>query len=60
MTFLLWSFVIVLLSSVSTTIFSEQTFHDQLAFAAMLVAIVGLVISAAFLLVDTLQNICNP
>ena len=60
MTFLLWSFAVVFLSSVSTTIFSEQAFHDQLAFAIMAVAIVGLVISAAFLLVDTLQDICNP
>ena len=57
---LFWSFMIVFFSSVSTTIFSERAFHDNFAFTTMAIAIVGLVVSAVFLLVDAVQAICNP
>lgn len=59
-TLLLWSFIIVFLSSVSTTIFSESAFNDNFAFTTMAIGVIGFLISALFLVIDTVQKICNP
>ncbi len=59
-TLLLWSFVIVFLSSVSTTVFSESAFNDNFAFTTMAIGVIGFLVSGLFLLVDTVQDICNP
>ena len=59
-TLLLWSFVIVFLSSVSTTVFSESAFNDNFAFTMMGIGVIGFLVSGLFLLVDTVQDICNP
>lgn len=59
-TLILWSFIIVFLSSVSTTVFSESAFNDHFAFTTMAIGVIGFLISALFLVVDTVQEICNP
>lgn len=57
---LFWSFMIALFSSISTTIFSESAFHDNFAFTTMAIACVGMIVSAALLMVDAILEICNP
>ena len=52
--------MIVFLSSVSTTVFSESAFNDNFAFTTMAIGVIGFLVSGLFLLVDTVQDICNP
>jgi hypothetical protein len=50
----------VLLSSISTTIFSESAFNDNASISITVFAGIGLTLTAAKLLFDTIHNICNP
>ena len=53
-------FAIVFLSSISTTIFSESAFNDNASISITVFAGIGLTMTAAKLLFDTIHNICNP
>ncbi|WP_180146782.1 MULTISPECIES: hypothetical protein [unclassified Acinetobacter] len=55
-----WSFAVVLISAISTNIFSETSLNDNLAIGFMVVALIGLVISAASILIQSVLDICNP
>lgn len=55
-----WSFVVVLISAISTNIFSETTLNDNLAIGFMVIALIGLLFSAATILIHTILDICNP
>ena len=55
-----WSFVVVLISAISTNIFSETSLNDNLAIGFMVIALIGLVFSAATILIHTILDICNP
>ncbi len=59
-TLLFWGFIVALVSSISTTIFSESSFNDNFAFSIMACAFVGIVVSVALLMVDAILEICNP
>ncbi|HEX5381029.1 hypothetical protein ACNAUY_07210 [Acinetobacter tibetensis] len=53
-------FTIVLLSSISTTIFSESAFNDNTSISIAVLAAIGLALTTAKLIFDTIHNICNP
>ena len=55
-----WSFMLALFSSVSTAVFSESAFHDNFALAVMAIALAGMIVSAAFLMLDAVLAVCNP
>lgn len=55
-----WSFAVVLVSAISTNIFSETSLHDNLAIGFMVFALIGLVFSAATILIKCILDICNP
>ncbi|WP_353142958.1 hypothetical protein [Acinetobacter pragensis] len=57
---LFWSFLAVMLGSISTAVFSESSFHDHFAFSMMALALTGILISTAFLMVDAVLAVCNP
>ncbi|MGE8654723.1 MAG: hypothetical protein ACN6NV_13455 [Acinetobacter gandensis] len=59
-TLVFWSFVVVLISAISTNIFSETTLNDNLAIGFMVIALIGLLFSAATILIHTILDICNP
>ncbi len=59
-TLVFWSFVVVLISAISTNIFSETSLNDNLAIGFMVIALIGLVFSAATILIHTILDICNP
>lgn len=59
-TLVFWSFVVVLISAISTNIFSETTLNDNLAIGFMVIALIGLVFSTATILIHTILDICNP
>ena len=59
-TVVFWSFVVVLISAISTNIFSETSLNDNLAIGFMVIALIGLVFSAATILIHTILDICNP
>lgn len=54
-----WGFIIMLMAAISTALFSESHFNDQFAYSTMPLALLGIVLSAAFLAVDALFEICN-
>ena len=55
-----WSFMLALFSSVSTAVFSEGALHGSFAFAAAAIALAGMIVSAAFLMLDAVLAVCNP
>ncbi len=55
-----WSFAVVLVSAISTNIFSETSINDNLAIGFMVFALIGLVFSAAIILIKSVLEICNP
>ncbi|WP_374666388.1 hypothetical protein [Acinetobacter sp.] len=57
---LFWSFIAVMLGSISTAVFSESAFHDNFAFSMMALALTGILISTALLMVDAVLAVCNP
>lgn len=59
-TLVFWSFVVVLISAISTNIFSETSLNDNLAIGFMVIALIGLLFSAATILIHTILDICNP
>ena len=59
-TMVLFCFAIVLLSSISTTIFSESAFNDNASISITVFAGIGLTLTAAKLLFDAIHSICNP
>lgn len=59
-TLVFWSFVVVLISAISTNIFSETSLNDNLAIGFMVIALIGLVFSTATILIHTILDICNP
>ena len=59
-TLIFWVLVIALLSSISTTIFSESTINDTFGFSLMAVAIIGLCFNITLTCIQTLFDICNP
>ena len=59
-TMVLFWFAIVLLSSISTTIFSESAFNDNASISIAVLAAIGLALTTAKLIFDTIHNICNP
>lgn len=59
-TLVFWSFVVVLISAISTNIFSETSLNDNLAIGFMVIALIGLMFSAATILIHTILDICNP
>ena len=59
-TLVFWSFVVVLISAISTNIFSETSLNDNLAIGFMVITLIGLVFSAATILIHTILDICNP
>lgn len=59
-TLVFWSFVVVLISAISTNIFSETSLNDNLAIGFMVIALIGLVFSTATILTHTILDICNP
>lgn len=52
--------MLALFSSVSTAVFSESTFHDNFALAVMASALAGMIVSAAFLMLDAVLAVCTP
>lgn len=59
-TLVFWSFVVVLISAISTNIFSETSLNDNLAIGFMVIALIGLLFSTATILIHTILDICNP
>ena len=59
-TLVFWSFVVVLISAISTNIFSETSLNDNLAIGFMVISLIGLVFSTATILIHTILDICNP
>ena len=59
-TLVFWSFVVVLISAISTNIFSETSLNNNLAIGFMVIALIGLVFSTATILIHTILDICNP
>ena len=59
-TMVLFCFAIVLLSSISTTIFSESAFNDNASISITVLAGIGFTLTIAKLIFDTIHNICNP
>lgn len=57
---LFWSFIAVMLGSISTAVFSESAFNDNFAFSMMALALTGILISTALLMVDAVLAVCNP
>lgn len=57
---LFWSFIAVMLGSISTAVFSESAFNDHFAFSMMALALTGILISTALLMVDAVLAVCNP
>ena len=55
-----WSFMLALFSSVSTAVFSESALHGSFAFAAAVIALAGMIVSAAFLMLDAVLAVCSP
>ncbi|WP_374571189.1 hypothetical protein [Acinetobacter sp.] len=55
-----WSFMLALFSSVSTAVFSESALHGSFAFAAAAIALAGMIVSAAFLMLDAVLAACSP
>lgn len=53
-------FVIILLSSISTTIFSESAFNDNASISITVLAAIGLALTTVKLIFDTIHSICNP
>ena len=53
-------FMLALFSSVSTAVFSESALHGSFTFAVMAIALAGMIVSAAFLMLDAVLAVCNP
>lgn len=56
----LFCFTIVFLSSISTTIFSESAFNDNASISIAVLAGIGLTLTTAKLIFETIHDICNP
>lgn len=57
--FSFWGFTLLMLTAISTALFSESQFHDQFAYSTMSVALIGILLSASFLAVDAIFELCN-
>ncbi|MEN3979783.1 hypothetical protein [Acinetobacter sp. CWB-B33] len=57
---LFWAFIAAMMGSISTAVFSESAFNDNFAFTSMALALAGILISAAFLMMDAVLAVCNP
>ena len=56
----LFCLAIVFLSSISTTIFSESAFNDNASISIAVLAGIGLTLTTAKLIFETIHDICNP
>ncbi|WP_374531330.1 hypothetical protein [Acinetobacter sp.] len=56
----LFCLAIVFLSSISTTIFSESAFNDNVSISIAVLAGIGLTLITAKLIFETIHDICNP
>lgn len=57
--FRFWGFTLLMLTAISTALFSESQFNDQFAYSTMSVALIGILLSASFLAVDAIFELCN-
>ncbi|NWK72884.1 hypothetical protein D7V64_04000 [Acinetobacter cumulans] len=57
--FSFWGFIVLMLTAISIALFSESQFNDQFAYSTMPIALIGILLSASFLAIDAIFELCN-